>query len=398
MTTALIIGGGIAGPISAMAMQKAGIDSIVYEAYPTGADDVGAFMTVMNNGLDALRAVGAEQPVLDQSFPANAVEFFSGTGKRLGEVPIRGGSAGAHGPHTITRAGLYRVLHDEMQRRGIPIEHGKRLASATTTSDRVVATFADGSRAEGDLLIGADGIHSTTRSLIDPEAPKPRYTGATTLCGYATDAPVDPRAGVYRMIYGKRVFFAYTTAPDGRTWWFVNIPGPELDKQQLSDTSPGEWKKRALDLVARDKTPASAIIEATDTEITGSNGYDITSTPRWHASRMLLLGDAAHVAAPNAGHGASMAIEDGVVLGQCLRDCTTVEAAFATYEQARRARVEQVVATSARMGSTAIPSLTKRIIRDLVLPRKFKKGPRNTASWLTGHHIDWDTAMSPAVD
>ncbi|ADJ48819.1 FAD-dependent oxidoreductase [Amycolatopsis mediterranei S699] len=390
MTKALIIGGGIAGPVAAMALQKAGIDSVVYEAYPEGADDVGAFMTIMNNGFDALHAIDADKPVLEASFPADRALFWSGSGKLLGEAPIGGGSTGAYGPHTIKRAELYRVLHDEAVRRGIKIEHDKRLDDVDTDLDQsVAAVFADGTRREGDLLIGADGIHSATRVLIEPDAPEPRYTGTVVLCGYARRAPVDPVPGVYRMIYGKRVFFAYTTAPTGETWWFVNLPGPEMRKAELAETSLEGWKRQATVLLRGDRSPASAIVEASE-EIRASNGYDIASTPTWHTGRMIVIGDAAHAAAPNAGHGASMAMEDAIVLAKCLRDVPDVADAFRIYEGQRRERVERLVATSARMGGTATPGPVKRILRDMAIRKRLKGGPRNTAVWLTQHHIDWE--------
>jgi len=194
--------------------------------------------------------------------------------------------------------------------------------------------------------------------------------------------------GVYRMIYGKRVFFAYTTAPDGETWWFVNLPRPELSKAELASTSLEEWTRQAIALLRRDRSPAAAIVEASE-QIRASNGYDIASTPRWHAGRMIVIGDAAHAAAPNAGHGASMAMEDAVVLAQCLRDLPEPAAAFRAYEQQRRERVERLVATSAKMGGTATPGPVKRLIRDVAIARRLKGGPRNTAAWLTQHHIDW---------
>ncbi len=395
MTKALIIGGGIAGPVAAMALQKAGIDSVVYEAYSEGADDVGAFMTIMNNGFDALHAIEADKPVREASFPADRALFWSGSGKQLGEAPIGGGSAGVYGPHTIKRAELYRVLHEEATRRGIEIEHGKRLDDVDTDLDQgVAAVFEDGTRREGDLLIGADGVHSATRVVIDPDAPEPRYTGTVVLCGYARNAPVDPVPGVYRMIYGRRVFFAYTTAPTGETWWFVNLPGAEKRKAELTGTSLEEWKSQATALLRGDRSPASAIVEASD-EIRASNGYDIASTPRWHAGRMVIIGDAAHAAAPNAGHGASMAMEDAVVLAKCLRDVPDVAAAFRAYEVQRRERVERLVATSARMGGTATPGPIKRILRDMAIRKRLKGGPQNTAAWLTQHHIDWEAKMSP---
>src|ERR671912_744609 len=87
---ALIIGGGVAGPVAAMALQRAGIDSVVYEAYAGGADAAGAFLTFASNGLDALRAIDANHLVLAEGFPTPRMEIQNGTGKRLGEVPLGG--------------------------------------------------------------------------------------------------------------------------------------------------------------------------------------------------------------------------------------------------------------------------------------------------------------------
>ncbi len=396
MNHALIIGGGIGGAVTAMALQKTGIDSTVYEAYPTGADDVGAFLNIMGNGLDALRAIDAHQPVLDNSFPANSVEFVSSTGKQLGAVPIGGDEVGVLGPRTITRAGLYRVLHDEAARRGIRLHHGKRLTDATSTPEgRIVARFADGTQAEGDLLIGADGIHSTTRTIIDPAAPKPRYLGMNTVCGYTTDSPATITSDTYRMVYGRRAFFGYITAPDGDTWWFASIPSAELTKAELAATTPKQWRQRTIDLLAGDNTPTADIVRSTGQDIMGSSNYDIASLPTWHAQSMIILGDAAHAASPSAGQGASMAIEDSVILAQCLRDLPTIDQAFHAYEQLRRERVERLVSTSAKMTGRAIPGHIRRMIRDAMLPMLLRKGPRNTSAWLTKHHIEWDTPITP---
>jgi 2-polyprenyl-6-methoxyphenol hydroxylase-like FAD-dependent oxidoreductase len=362
MTRALIVGGGIAGAATAMALRKAGLDPVVYEAYPTGADDAGAFLTIMGNGLDALRAVDAEDIVVANSFPARSIEAVSAKEGVLGVREL-------DGPRTLKRAGLYRVLQDELGRRGIPVVHGKRFVGATT-GDGVVATFADGTTAEGDLLVGADGIHSVVRSIIDPDAPAPRYTGLNIVYGYARDTVTAPDA--YRMIYGTRAFFGYTTAPDGETWWFARLPGDPLDT-----VTPEDLKKRAIEAFEGDDIPAAEIIAATGDEIIGGNGYDMPTTPHWHARSMVLVGDAAHAASPAAGQGASMALEDSVTLAKCLRDLPDVSRAFTTYEQLRRPRVEGLVAASAAQGNTTDAART---------------GP---SQWVREHHIDWDSPITP---
>ena len=107
---ALIIGGGIAGPVTAMALQRAGIKATVYEAYPTDAGAAGAFLTIAVNGLDALRTLDLHRQVMAAGFPTATIELFSGTGKRLGQVPIGGTLSDGTMTHTIKRADLYRIL------------------------------------------------------------------------------------------------------------------------------------------------------------------------------------------------------------------------------------------------------------------------------------------------
>jgi FAD-dependent urate hydroxylase len=90
MIKALIVGGGVAGPVAAMALRRAGFDAIVYEAHAQTSKDVGSYLTVATNGLDALRALNAHQPVMSAGFPTRYIVLLSGTGKRLEKVPIRG--------------------------------------------------------------------------------------------------------------------------------------------------------------------------------------------------------------------------------------------------------------------------------------------------------------------
>lgn len=116
-----------------------------------------------------------------------------------------------------------------------------------------------------------------------------------------------------------------------------------------------------------------------------SNAYDLATTPVWHTDTMVVLGDAAHAAAPNAAQGASMAIEDGIVLAKCLRDRPDPHSAFAAYEQLRRERVEQVVAASAGMAKLTASGTPGRPSR----PEAAERGGAGADNWLTGYRIEW---------
>ncbi|MGC9670894.1 FAD-dependent monooxygenase [Planosporangium sp. 12N6] len=397
MTKALIIGGGIAGAATAIACRKAGIDAIVFEAYPEGADDVGAFLTVMANGMAALRTIDADEPVVAHSFPAASVELYDHTGRHLTHRDIARGEG--PGARTLRRAVLHRVLHAEVVARGGRIAHGKRLVTATPTAGGgVVATFADGTRAEGDLLVGADGLRSTVRTVIDPGAPHPRYTGLHIVYGYTDDPPTPTAPDAYHFIFGRRAFFGYTTVPDGPAWWFVRLSGTELTDADRAAATPEYWKRRALDALAGDDTPAAGIVAAAGDEVVGGNGYDIPTTPVWYRASMVLVGDAAHAASPAAGQGASMALEDSVVLAKCLRDLPDTGQAFHAYERQRRERTEDLVEASARQGGGATPGPLRRALRNLALSGRLgrrRPDPRPVDQRLSDHRVDWDTPIPP---
>jgi FAD-dependent urate hydroxylase len=398
MRTALVIGAGIAGPVAAIALQRAGITPTVYEARESTADELGAFLTLQVNGIDALRTLGVGHVVAGIGFPTPSMRFRSGTGKLLGEV-----STGAALPDgtvgvTLKRSDLYRALRDEARRQGVTIEHGRRLVEVRPVAGGVRAEFADGTSATADLLVGADGIRSRVRQVIDPGAAPARYVPVLNIGGFAPAIAVDGVQGGYEMVFGKRAFFGYVVAPDGAVWWFANPP-------QRSEPAPGElsglgtahWRARLAELFAGDRTPACEIIAATPGELEGWATYDLPSVRRWHRDRMVLIGDAAHATSPASGQGASMAIEDAVELGRCLRDLPEPDAAFAAYEQLRRSRVERVVANGARSSNAKAAGPVARVLRDALLPLFLRRQGAQAEAWLHGYHIDWDAQVVPAT-
>jgi FAD-dependent urate hydroxylase len=396
MTKALIIGGGIAGPVTAMALQRAGIESTMYEGRAPEETAGGAFLTVAVNGLDALRAIDAHARVLESGFTSRTIELRSGSGKLLGEFPTGGVLPDGTATHTIRRADLYHALLGQAVDRGIPIEHGRRLRhAAPLPGGGVVARFEDGSEARGDLLIGADGIFSRTRRIIDAGAPAPRYTGLGNVGGFAPPGTVSGEPGRYVMTFGRRAFFGYVPSSAGEVWWFANPPSRnELSRDELAATGQEQWKERLIELFAEDAGPAVQIMRATTDWALGTNQYDMPRVPSWSRGPMIVIGDAAHAASPTSGQGASLAMEDAVLLARCLRDLPDIGCAFAAYEQLRRPRVERIVARAARMNSNKAPGRMGRAVRDLVLPLVLRfQGGADAQRWIFEHHIEWDTKV-----
>ena len=390
--TALVIGAGIAGPATAMALQKAGIDPVVYEAHPTGADGVGVFLTLASNGIDALRVLDADKPALAKGFSTPRITLRSGTGKVLGHSRTGNTLPDGTTSHTVKRADLYRALRDEALARGVPIEHGKRLVTTEETEHGVRAVFADGTEAVGDVLIGCDGIHSTVRRLIDPAAPAPTYAGLLTTGGYARGVRVATEPGSYEMIFGRHAFFGYALAPDGEVWWFANVPRrDEPGRGEVEAVGGEEWRHRLLRLFAKDTGPAVPLIEATAEVATMSPIHSIPHLPVWHSRRMIVIGDAAHAPSPTSGQGASLSIEDAVVLAQCLRDLPSPEAAFSRFESARRARVESIIKWAARINNSKAAGPVGRVLRDAILPMILKlTADSKVQDEIYDYRIEWD--------
>src|SRR5918998_2062295 len=393
---ALIVGGGIAGPVAAMALGRAGIEAVVYEAHAGGADDAGTFLTLASNGLDALRAIDAHRPVLAEGFPTPRMQIQSGTGKHLGEVPNGGTLPDGTVSQTLKRSALYRALRDEAVRRGVRVEHGKRLVDAAATpGGGVAATFEDGSGVEGDLLIGADGVHSRTRRIIDPSAPAARHIPVLNVGGYAYGVRVDAEPGTFRMVFGKRAFFGYAVHPSGEVWWFANPPRPdEPGRGDLAAIGSEEWRETLMELFVEDAAPAVDIIRATPGRLAGWATYALPTVPMWHRGAMIVIGDAAHATSPSSGQGASMAIEDAVVLARCLRDLQKTGLAFDAYERLRRLRVEKIVAQGARTSNSKAAGPVGRVLRDLMMPAILKYVAGGSLAWMHDYHIEWDEKVA----
>lgn len=384
-TQALIIGGGIAGPVTAMALSKAGIESTVYEAYDRAADGVGAFLTLAVNGMAALETLDLHKVVRGIDTPTMRLTM---DGKPLVDLgfgdPLPDGTTN----QTINRAELYGTLRDEAVRRGVAVEYGKRLVSATNENGGVTATFSDGTTAHGDLLIGADGLRSVTRTIIDPSAPAPRYVPLLNVGGYAKGVRPPGATSGMNMVFGRECFYAYVVNPNGDTWWFANPRQPkELSREELAKITPADWRAKMLTLFAKDDQLPRDLVNASEDIFSGWNTYDYPTVPTWHRDNMIIIGDAAHATSPASGQGASLAMEDAVVLAKCLRDLPTVPAAFATYESLRRERVERVVAQGKRNGSGKSVGPVMRRLMPLLF-KLYKPSPASL-SWMYDYRINW---------
>jgi 2-polyprenyl-6-methoxyphenol hydroxylase-like FAD-dependent oxidoreductase len=386
---ALIVGGGIAGPVTAMALQRVGIESAVYEAYPKADPEAGSYLTVTANGLEGISAIGALDIATEAGFPTRRNVLWNQAGRRLVTVPLDSTLPGSPPALTIKRSRLALLLQEEAIRRGIEIGYGHRLTSADSDQNgQVVATFQDGHTARGDLLIGADGVRSVVRKIIDPTAPQGRYVGLTNFGGVTTGAAGGLEPDAWHLIFGRRAFFGYQTTPEGDVVWFANVPRAIITQEERSTTTSEQWKVQLMDLFTEDVGPAVELIGAGELELAADNTHDLAHVPVWHRDSMVIIGDAAHAPAPTSGQGASMAIEDGIVLARELVGNPSISDAFAQYEKARRERVEKIVAWGARGSSNKAPGRFGRLARDLMLSLFVKRFvTEESLAWMYDYRV-----------
>lgn len=390
----VVSGGGIAGTALALALRTAGIAVTVVESRPADHGE-GAVVRLNPNGMDALRAVGAHQEVIARSFPLVRTERVRPDGSRLGYSLGADPSSQRGLPRVMHWPMLSAVLRELAIERGAVFRHGSRVVDAEVDAPTAAVSFADGSRVDGDVLVGADGANSLVRGRINPDGPEPERLGTRTIYGYAAEPGCEPPPPeVLRSYMGANGFFAATRDPhSGGCFWFTSLHAP-TPRRRDDPQSTDELRAEMSELFAGDDTIAPEVVARSE-RILAFDDHALPHVPRWHTDRAIIIGDALHVAPPASEQGAAMALEDGVQLARCLRDHADPAAAFAAFEQLRRGRVEAVVAMGRTGTSRAHQNALARRVRNLRTKAKryveWQRKPPMGRGWAYDHHIDWQS-------
>ena len=386
----------MAGPATAIALARIGVDVEMVERRPA-VDGTGSYLTLAPNGLSALDALGVLDDVLPLGFGSRRNLMYGADGRLLGDVglgaPLRDGLCAL----TLRRSALADGLTTQALRRGVVVHRGSPVTGVTQTPDEVVVQRADGTSVVGDLLVGADGVRSQVRLAIDAAAPAARYVGLTNFGGITRQSPLaatlEPEA--WHFVFGRRAFFGAHPTPGGDVVWFVNIPEPAITAAQRAATDPDAWRDRLVDLLAGDAGPGADLVRTGRLDLVGDNTYDLPHVGTWSRGRMVLVGDAVHAPSPSSGQGASLALEDAVVLAQAIRDRPDLPSAFAGYEQARRGRVERIVKAGARSSSAKIPGPIGRRFTEAAMRVVFRYVvTAERTAWMNGHRLSWDAPLT----
>lgn len=375
-STIAVCGGGIGGLATALALKQAGFTPVVFERQQSQQlRDEGLFLTLAPNGCNALRALGLAGRVMQTGLPTHALAIFNETGKRLTLVDYANHAASyGAGSITLRRGALAGILLDAALEAGIAIHHGAGITDIVQDADGVVLTV-NGEQQRFALALACDGLRSTLRRLVFPHLPRPRYSGLIGTGGFAEAPGVPDTDGVMNMVFGRRGFFGYIKQGSGPVYWFNSYPAPESETGPVADGAAYAGKLAALH--DGDPLDTGAILAATPRIDRHYPIYDMPELPHWSSGRVLLMGDAAHAVAPHSGQGASLAIEDGVVLAACLSAAPDHASAYARFERLRRERVHKAIALGRAVGAQKqAQSWLALRLRDLMLPLFMPMGAR----------------------
>jgi 2-polyprenyl-6-methoxyphenol hydroxylase-like FAD-dependent oxidoreductase len=352
---ALIIGAGIAGPVTAMFMKRAGIDAAVYEAWPYSTG-IGGGLQIAPNGMHVLAELGLADELIARGSVAESFDFYSQAGRKLGSINRNMKERFGQPALNLSRATLNESLVDKAWCSNVELHFEKRLVAIEDRADRpLVAHFADGSSAEGDFLVGADGVHSAARQHVIPDGPRPFDTGLIGFGGFVPFAvlanhPIGQRV---ETTFGQSGFFGYglcSSDPDDGVMWWSTQPSNGIPAGSYRAMSQHDLRRHLRRFHAGWHDPIPAIIDAAD-NIVVTDTLDVETLPTWWRKRTLLIGDAAHATSPHAGQGASLALEDAMRLGQLMMDGQELGLTFQNFEQDRRPRAEKIVAIARRNGN-----------------------------------------------
>lgn len=343
-----IVGGGISGLTTALALRRAGISVTVYERAATlDAAEAGNGLVVWHNAVRALRAVGLAEPLHKLGQELDRYVFASARGGVLADWSIAAGAERTGAPaYTITRTALHRMLCESL---GDDLVLDARCVGFVEDDGGVDVEFDGGVVHRVDLLVGADGLRSSVRrSLIPFEAP-PRYAGMSAWQGIVHAPDLEVPVGTFVNTFGRGRFFIYYDLPDGLIYWDAVLADHTARRLGVI----GRMPRRVLaEGFAGWPDPVPTLIESSAPDSLQSvDIFDRRPVSRWSSQRVTLVGDAAHPMTFNLGQGANQAIEGAVVLADCVASAPDVATALAAYEARRIDRARRVVRRSRANGA-----------------------------------------------
>ncbi|HUG85286.1 MAG TPA: FAD-dependent oxidoreductase [Euzebya sp.] len=344
---ALVIGAGICGLTTAIALQRQGIDTHVFER----ADQVraaGGGIHLWHNAMSTYVELGIGEEVAAVGTVMREAQFRTHRDRQLARWPLHELDP-VHDTVTVgvARRDLLEVLSSHVP--ADRIHTGAEVTDVAEDDDGATATFADGTTQRGDVVVGADGIRSAVREAIKGPVPI-RYAGYAVWQGTLESFPTDRATpGEFRLYYGPGRRFAWYHIGGGRLYWFALADHPEED-----DGDAGDARDQLTQRFAGWPDPVPDLPGLTPAEAVQRFGMrDRPPDPDWSTCRVTLAGDAAHAMTFNVGQGACMGVEDALVLARSLEREPDIPDALQRYQRLRAPRTSGFVKRSWSLGAVA---------------------------------------------
>jgi 2-polyprenyl-6-methoxyphenol hydroxylase-like FAD-dependent oxidoreductase len=339
----IIIGAGIGGLTTAIALQQKGFEVQVYEAAPE-IKEAGAGLWVAANAINILEKLGLSEAVKAAGNQLTGAGLGNHYGQALSKVDFSKIIKNyGNGTVAIHRGHLQRILLENTLKS--TVFTNRKLKNIIDTEGVIQLEFEDGTHAECDILIGADGIRSVVRKHIFGDIPL-RYSGQTCWRGIVKMKLEDTKNSLE--LWGTRggLRTCYSQVNEKEVYWYVTLK-EKANRRFSTDV----LKPYLLDLVSEFQSRIKDVIAQTDdAAILHNDLYDFKPIPKWYEGNIVLVGDAAHASTPNLGQGACQAIEDAYVLAECLVKSKNSQDAFQNYEDIRLKKAQFVVNTSYQIG------------------------------------------------
>lgn len=343
----LIVGAGIAGLAAARTLSRWGADVVIVERAPAPTTE-GTGVYLPGNAVRAIEGLGLGAEVAQRAMRIQRQRVADHHGRLLVDIDVDDLWNGVGPCLAMHRAALHQVL---LAGAGdVTIHWGRTTRGIAVADHGIHVDFGDGAAGQYDLVLGADGLHSTVRRLVF-DAPAPRAVGQHTRRFVVTRPDWAP---MWSVLLGPGSSFLTIPIGDGQLYCYCDGPvdNPPPMRQLLAS-----YAQPVPDLL-------DALDCAGDSSLTVHTGtVEEVVLASWSRGAVLLVGDAAHGTSPNMAQGAAMALEDALVLAECLAAAGSIAEALAAHERRRRPRTDWVLRQTHRRDSTrALPPAVRNVV------------------------------------
>jgi 2-polyprenyl-6-methoxyphenol hydroxylase-like FAD-dependent oxidoreductase len=341
----LVVGGGVAGMSCAIQMRRAGVLADLVEIDPNWRE-YGAGITITGPTLRALRTLGVLEPVIAQGATWDGAKVHDQSGRLLEEVTFPALTQGLPATGGIMRPLLHKILSARTLEVGTRVRLGTSVAHLVEKERQVEVTLSDGTRADYDLVIGADGIHSGLRERVFPGSAAPVFTGQVIYRLVARRPPGFDRSHFFMGADSKVGF-----NPVSATHMYMFLLHPDAANRRIEPQDQPQSLYEAMAGYGGFVPEIRETVRTTNAQSVNYRPLEVLLHPApWYRGHVVLIGDAAHATTPHLASGAGMAIEDGIVLAEELESQPVLQQALQNFMARRFERCSLVIRNSVRLG------------------------------------------------